>query len=88
MLHRIYRLKFATSKVLNSPDNSKHQSTNLSEEEYKILKEIIKVLKPFYQITQTLCAEKYVTISIVYPSIIQLRQEVLITYLTFFYKRK
>lgn len=75
MLRRIVKIGASVVRVLNVPCNANYKSKILNDEEQNIISDVTKVLAPFFVVTQKLSAEKYVTRSIILPSIVYLYQE-------------
>ncbi len=48
----------------------------LSEEEWKFMEDLVVILKEFEEITRILGGSKYVTLSLIYPSILKLKDSI------------
>ena len=65
MLARLVRLKEAAYSVFQKIN---HSDLLLNQNEFKSVQLQVKVLKPFYQITQLLSGEKYASRSLILPA--------------------
>lgn len=63
MLNRFIELEIAIKKTFALIDVE--SLPTVSTDEWKILKEFIILLKPYYDVTKLMCAEKYTTLSLV-----------------------
>lgn len=72
MLDRYVTLHESIDRVLLLASNKKYSKRNLTEEELEHVKDLCKILKPFYKATERLCAEKFTTISIILPTVYKL----------------
>jgi hypothetical protein len=66
MIDRLLEQKEAVTLYLASADTNVN---NLTSREWTTIKELSHVLRPFYEVTSTMCAEKYPTLSMVIPVI-------------------
>ena len=68
MIERLLHLRFHIGVVCNSDPDS--VLVNLTEEQWALLKDIVKILEPFMLAQQLMEGEKYVTLSLV-PTVIE-----------------
>ena len=57
----------------NNKDGNRLERIMLSEEEWKFMEDLVIILKEFEEITRILGGSKYVTLSLIYPSILKLK---------------
>lgn len=60
----------------NKKDGNSLERIMLSEEEWKFMEDLVVILKEFEEITRILGGSKYVTLSLIYPSILKLKDSI------------
>src|SRR6266511_4231779 len=59
--------------IENTKDGKRLERIMLNEEEWKFMKDLVIILKEFEEITRVLSGFKYVTLSLIYPLILKLK---------------
>jgi hypothetical protein len=76
MLSRILRVRDAISTVLSKREYQKYRSMNLNDAEIRKIESLVKILEPFYFITEKVSGGKYATSSMIFPSCFYLYKRV------------
>ena len=76
MLERIVRCYNAIKAVMSKSKFSNHANQNITVAQLEIIKQLVEVLRPIYNVTVKLSAERVCTLSMILPAIYHIRAHV------------
>ena len=75
MMERLLTVRQAVTAVLSVAKKKEHRDLMPSNSDWDVIEELIKVLKPFQVATTVFSGQKYVTVSLVFPVITSLHEQ-------------